>query len=162
MPRADGRLIDVRGSGSPAAADNGSRPPTIRGRDGLRRIGRQRLTEMGFQRIRTGVKQAGDVLCELYGIAAWLGPTDYGTALRLAEMYIKHRRLAEHLEQYGIVTAEGEPKRALSEFRQLADSILRHEERLGLPAAARYALRLDAFRGDSFASRMQQAREGAS
>ena len=141
------------------AAQAAATPPTIGGRDGLRRIGRERLRGMGFVRIRTGVKQAGDTLCELYGVAEWLGPTDYGTALRLAEMYIKHRRLAEHLERQGIMTQAGEPKKALAEFRMLGDSLLRHEERLGLPAAARFALRVDAFRGDTFAGQMQGARE---
>ncbi len=141
---------------------NGASAAKTAGRKGLREIGRERLRALGFARVSKASQQVSDVLAELYGAADWLGATDYQTALRLARLIVKHRSLDEQLESHGLLKTDGDPKRALSEFRALSDSILRHEERLGLPASARSALGLNVARGRALdlASAMSEERDG--
>ena len=145
--------------GTPAPT-NGTRAAKTTDRRELREIGRERLRELGYHRIGKASQQVSDVLAELYGAAEWLGATDYQTALRLARLIVKHRALDEQLETHGLLKTDGDPKKALAEFRQLSDTLLRHEERLGLPASARSSLGLNVARGRAFdaASRAQQLR----
>ena len=140
--------------------DNGAGAPKISGRKEMREMGRERLRALGFPRVSKASQQVSDVLAELYGAAEWLGATDYQTALRLARLIVKHRSLDEQLERHGLLKADGDPKKALAEFRQLSDSILRHEERLGLPSSARSALGLTIAQGRALdtASEVQRLR----
>ena len=130
----------------------------IGGRKQLRDVGRARLREMGFERIRTGVQQAADLLCEVYGVCSWLDAPDYWTALRWAEGVIKLRRLSEIMEAlpdakmpdgtvvkhgHGYVKKDFEPRKLVSEGRALADSRARWEGALGLTASSRASLGAD-------------------
>ena len=65
MGPSDGASLALAADGTTMSAANSASAPKIGGRKELRAIGRARLKEMGFERVRTGVQQAADLLCEV-------------------------------------------------------------------------------------------------
>jgi hypothetical protein len=78
-------------------------------------------------------------------VMPWLDPSDEPTCRVWAELEILGAGMFVELTANGIVTEKGEPRRLLTEFRQLRTAQFSFERELGMTPAARMTLQV----GDS-------------
>ena len=97
---------------------------------------------------------------ELYSRCPHLTGADVYATARLCHLYRKIERLGRDLEVRGLFRADGDPRKAIGEWRQLLAEARGHEAALGITAAARAAMGVDIAKGQGFAERVQRAREG--
>lgn len=93
----------------------------------------------------------------LFEFCTWLSRPDVAAAVRWAILSLKFRRLAERLDGMpdgGLLTASGDPRKALGELRALSGEITKLEQALGITASARAALGVNVARGMDLASQM--------
>lgn len=130
-------------------ASEGVRTPAAAGMDAraiqnaARAVTTMRPEPLRGVRVPSRSMPARRLVVQLYEACPHLSRADLWTAVRWAELSLKFRRLSEYLDMQpegGVVRMDGEPRKALSEFRQLADAISRHEQALGVSAAARASL----------------------
>jgi len=74
-------------------------------------------------------------------VMAWLEPSDVPAARAWAELEILGAIIFAELITNGIGNADGEPRRLLTEFRQLRQVQLAYERELGMTPAARVAIK---------------------
>ncbi len=72
-----------------------------------------------------------------------LSEADVYAAARLCHLYRKIERIGKDLQDRGLFKADGDPRKAISEWRQLMAEARAHEAALGITAAARAALGVD-------------------
>ncbi|MGA7869775.1 MAG: hypothetical protein WCA22_02650 [Candidatus Binatus sp.] len=71
----------------------------------------------------------------------WLEPSDIPAARAWAEFEILGASIFAELVVNGVTNSEGEPRRLLTELRQLRQAQLAYERELGLTPASRMAIR---------------------
>jgi hypothetical protein len=71
----------------------------------------------------------------------WIEDSDLPVCRQWAEIEVLASRVYAELRDRGVVNAEGEPRRLLSEFRQLRQTQLAFERELGMTPSSRQALR---------------------
>jgi hypothetical protein len=76
----------------------------------------------------------------------WLEPSDIPACRAWAELEILSAGVFAALTTDGFTNNEGEPRRLLSEFRQLRQAQLAYERELGMTPAARMALKANGTR----------------
>ena len=76
----------------------------------------------------------------------WLEPSDLPACRAWAELEILSAGVFAALTAEGLTNAQGEPRRLLSEFRQLRQAQLAYERELGMTPAARMALKANGTR----------------
>ena len=76
----------------------------------------------------------------------WLEPSDLPACRAWAELEILSAGAFAALTAEGLTNAQGEPRRLLSEFRQLRQAQLAYERELGMTPAARMALKANGTR----------------
>jgi hypothetical protein len=89
---------------------------------------------------------ARQLVVRVYEENPHLQRADLWAVTRYAELSWKFRRLAERMEEMpggGLMRADMEPRKLLSELRVLSETLLRHERDLGITAAARAGLGVD-------------------
>ena len=79
----------------------------------------------------------------LYERCPHLSEADVYAAARLCHLYRKIERMGKDLQDRGLFKADGDPRKAISEWRQLMAEARAHEAALGITAAARAALGVD-------------------
>lgn len=79
----------------------------------------------------------------LYERCPHLSEADVYAAARLCHLYRKIERIGKDLQDRGLFKADGDPRKAISEWRQLMAEARAHEAALGITAAARAALGVD-------------------
>ena len=94
--------------------------------------GRQ-LRDRSVQRLVSKLRQA----------LPWLTPSDLPAARAWCEIEVLGRLVFHELRVNGIVTGQGEPRRLLSEYRQLRSAQLGYARELAMTPQARRALGLD-------------------
>ena len=100
------------------------------------------------------------MVVDLYTRCPHLTAADIYAAARACHLYRKIERLGRDLEDRGLFRADGDPRKAIGEWRQLMAEARAHEAALGITAAARAAMGVDIAKGQGFAERVQRAREG--
>ena len=78
---------------------------------------------------------------------SWLQPSDEATARGWAGCEVISASLLADLEQGGVLTASGEPRRLLSEYRKLKQTQLAYAKELGMTPTSRAALGLTVIAG---------------
>jgi hypothetical protein len=78
---------------------------------------------------------------KMKAVMAWLEPSDVPAARAWAELEILGAIIFAELITNGIGNADGEPRRLLTEFRQLRQVQLAYERELGMTPAARMAIK---------------------
>ena len=76
----------------------------------------------------------------------WLEESDLPACRAWAELEILSASVFTALTADGLVNAEGEPRKLLTEFRQLRQSQLAYERELGMTPAARMAIKANGTR----------------
>ena len=99
------------------------------------------------------------MVVDLYFRCPHLTAADIYAAARACHLYRKIERLGRDLEERGLFRADGDPRKAIGEWRQLMAEARAHEAALGITAAARAAMGVDIAKGQGFAERVQRARE---
>ncbi len=74
-------------------------------------------------------------------VLPWLEPSDIPAARAWAEFEILGASIFAELVVNGVTNSEGEPRRLLTELRQLRQAQLAYERELGLTPASRMAIR---------------------
>lgn len=80
---------------------------------------------------------------DLFERCPHLTEADVYAAARLCHLYRKIERIGKDLQDRGLFKADGDPRKAISEWRQLMAEARAHEAALGITAAARAALGVD-------------------
>ena len=71
----------------------------------------------------------------------WLEDSDQPACRGWAQMEVMASRIYAELRDHGFTNGEGEPRRLLSEFRQLRQTQLAYERELGMTPASRMAMK---------------------
>lgn len=91
----------------------------------------------------------------------WLEQSDLPACRAWAELEILSATVFAALTTDGLTNAEGEPRRLLSEFRQLRQAQLAYERELGMTPAARMNIRVSSTRAAlDLAHALANGREG--
>ena len=97
----------------------------------------------------------------MYAAMRWLDPViDRAAARAWADLEHKVADVSTDLERRGMVNGKGEPRRLVSEYRQLLALQLAYSKELGLTPAARAALGLDVARGRMYEDALARVRYG--
>lgn len=78
---------------------------------------------------------------KIRSLMPWLEPSDIPCARAWAELEILGANVFAELITNGVVNQEGEPRRLLTELRQLRQTQLAYERELGLTPAAKVAIK---------------------
>ena len=112
-------------------------------------------TRSGYQLRSRRVRK---LVQRMFELLPWLTEADRPVARAWADLEHKVAAVSVNLDQEGILNAQGDPRRLLSEYRGLLTLQLAYAKELGLTPACRAALRVDALRGDDLAKDLAQAR----
>jgi hypothetical protein len=93
--------------------------------------------------IRSRDRKVREIVVAMFRDCEWLTAPDAPAATRLAHLYRKIERLGADLESRGMFKADGDPRKAIGEWRQLMAEARAHESALGLTASSRAALGVD-------------------
>lgn len=97
--------------------------------------------------IRSRDRKVRELVVDLFARCDWLSAPDAYAATRLCHLYRKIERLGADLEDRGLFKADGDPRKAITEWRQLMAEARAHEAALGITAVARAQLGVDVMRG---------------
>lgn len=128
------------------------------------RPGNQNAQKHSLYATRTGyqlrARRVRKLVQRMFELLPWLIEADRPAARAWADLEHKVAAVSVNLDQDGILNAEGDPRRLLSEYRGLLTLQLAYAKELGLTPAGRAALRVDSLRGDDLASRASRIRNG--
>ncbi len=116
-----------------------------------RRVTEARPPALVGHRIGTRNPTVRRLVVGLFTECPWLSRADLPAAVRWGVLSEKFRRLAAVLDRLpdgGVITVQGDPRKALGELRALSGEITRLEQALGITAAARAALGVNVARLD--------------
>lgn len=127
-------------------------------------------------RIPSRNENARQLVARIYEENPHLQRADLWAVTRYSELSWKFRRLNEVMDALGsvevggrevkgargLVRADYEPRKLLSELRGLSDAILRLENALAITSGAKASVGVDMAKMETLAQQMQRLREGAS
>lgn len=96
--------------------------------------------------IRLRSRKVQRLVERLRTVMPWLEQSDLPACRAWAELEILSTTVFAELHRNGILNTEGEPRRLISEFRQLRQTQLAFERELGMTPAARMAIKVNGTR----------------
>lgn len=108
---------------------------------GVRAVSRTGLYARSSSALAIRARKVRRLVERLRVTMPWLEPSDLPACRAWAELEVLSASAFAALTTDGLTNAEGEPRRLLSEFRQLRQAQLAYERELGMTPAARTNIR---------------------
>ena len=138
----------------------GIQPPPKPADRGNQRAAKHSLYVKSPNGLRLRYRRIRRLVRKMQRVMPWLDPADDATCRAWAELEILGSYAFADLVKRGLTNEEGDPRRLLTEFRQIRQVQLAYERELGMTPSSRTALRVGDSHARAFAAQMQEAREG--